>query len=224
MSLLYSVSFLVHHGAWQRPCECDNTGSSSSLCDKATDTNIDSRLIVSAFVLTVDTRPVHRCQCFYPSTTATATASSWWRGGCATPALPPRSGSPAAGASGATATTRAARTSSASRKPDRCTHELCTVVLHLCFSVCVTRTSPRSGGGATSASPATGTSPIAGSASATATRTPVIPRFCKLVNIQTITLGKVSKIICVLFVVNSTKAEPPKFWLGATHFSWWVSG
>ena len=64
----------------------------------------------------------------------------------------------------------------------------CCTTLHPCFSVSATRTSPRSGGGATSASPATGTSPTAGSASATATRTPAIPRFCKLSNINTLPL------------------------------------
>ena len=32
--LLYSVSFLTFQGAWDRPCNCDNTGSTSAMCDK----------------------------------------------------------------------------------------------------------------------------------------------------------------------------------------------
>ena len=32
--LLYSISFLTFQGAWDRPCNCDNTGSKSAMCDK----------------------------------------------------------------------------------------------------------------------------------------------------------------------------------------------
>merc|ERR1711892_580693 len=32
--LLYSISLLTFQGAWERPCECHNTGSNTGMCDK----------------------------------------------------------------------------------------------------------------------------------------------------------------------------------------------